>query len=183
MESLYFLIPLFFIIIFAIPISFKLKIALNANAKEMTISLYVFKFCVMLVQGRKIDNKFVMYSLKSHKKLKVDFSNKQLIFYQKLSIWLLDNVNIRKFSIYSVIGSTDAFDSACLAGGMSSLTNIVFAILKSNKPNASFFQCGQVRYNQNIFSCAIYLSFAFSIFDMIYYTIKSLLIKRRVYER
>ena len=59
MESLYFLIPFFLVIILSFPLMLRLRVILDLNEHKGIISLYLFKLKLVLVLFEYIDEKII----------------------------------------------------------------------------------------------------------------------------
>ena len=173
MESLYFLIPLFFIIIFSLPLSIKLKVCLNKN-NDIILSLFLFKIRLILVRVSFINGKLFLFINKNKKEIELFLSQKQIYFVDHLTKNVLQKMQLKKVGVFFRYGNFDAYKTAMICGFINSVENIVFSYLKNYRQTCSFDKKTYYAFNKDVFCFASYISFSISTFDIIYSLIVSL---------
>ena len=184
MESLYFLVPLFFIFLAIFPINIRLKGCLSLSKKIAYITLFVGKFKIKLFKASLKNNKLYISTKHKQKEIELSLSIKQIYFIDQIIDNLKDKVIIRKVVVNTKAGTNDACSTALVCGTIHSLSKILFSKLKTQKFNCSMqsniFPC----FNKPIFLCATYVSLTTNIFDIIYCILISLFaVRRNSYER
>lgn len=184
MESLYFLVLLFFIAIIIIPLSLRIKMALNLYESTAIVSIFLWKIKVVTLKIIVKDKSIFILTKKKKKQLEITLSIKQIYFVEQLTENLKDKLQIRKIAVYSKLGFNDAYKTSMFCGAYISLIKTLFCYIKNKKPTCSLSNYVTPCFNKDAFIVCAYLSSAISLFDLLYTLIISLFsLRRKVYER
>lgn len=184
MESLYFLIPLFFVLILIFPLNISLKLCLDIHKKKGYVSIFLWKLRIILIKVVMRDDKLFIITKKKKKEIELSLSFKQIYFIDYIVENLKDKTRVKKLSINSRIGTKDAYSTAMLCGYVVSIFKWFFAYLKNQKPTASMQINVMPAYNRPVFVICMYLNLTTTLFDLIYSLIISLFsLRSKVYER
>lgn len=185
MESLYFLIPLFFILLIILPFYFKVKVCLNMQKQNGAISIHLFKIRLLLIRFKLQNQNIVIRKKKRKQEMEFQLSEKQVRFLQQFMVQIKDKIRIKYLHSFSKIGVSDALQTALINGAINSLISVAFAYIKNNKPHVSIYVCSFPAFNRNVFVITAESKLSITILDIIYAVIMSLIIIKRseVYER
>ena len=111
MESLYFLIPLFFILLFSFPLLLKLKVCFTKN-NDIILSLYMFKIRLILLKVCFVNGKLFLFVNKNKKEIELSLSTKQIYFVDHLTKNIIQKMQLKKIGIFIRYGSLDAYTTA-----------------------------------------------------------------------
>ena len=180
MENLYFLIPLFFVVIFCIPINFRIKIAINFNKKNIIFSLFLWKIKIVTLQAFIRGTKIFIKS-KKKKQINISFKSKSMQFMENFMTNLKSKIQPKKICIYSRIGLGDAKDTATFCGLVITLAKTIFCYVKNQKPTCSTSSFISPDFKREMQIFCLYTCFSITLFDIVYSLIISLFILRRSY--
>lgn len=184
MESLYLLIPLFFIILLIIPICFNVRIDIDGKKKRIDIILFILKIPVIKLKLLYKNNMIFLYINKKQQDLDIQLSVKQVYFINQFSTNLKDKIQIKYLDISSQIGLNDAYSTAMMCGTLNALIKTLFAFLKTKKYTATFDSKVVPKYNEDVFFIKSQICVKITIYELLYSVCVSLLsLRRRVYER
>lgn len=173
MESLYFLVPLFFIIIFSMPLIIKLKVCLNKD-NNLILALYLFKIRLILLKVCFVNGKLFLFLNKNKKEIELSLSAKQIYFVDHFTENVINKMQLKKVGMYFRYGNYDAFNTATVCGYVNAIENIIFSNLKNYRWSCTFDKRTYCAFNKSVLSFASYISFSISTFDIIYSLIVSL---------
>ena len=174
MESLYFLLPLFFVLLILMPINFKIKTTLNADKKMIYLSIFLWKFKLVLFKIFLNDKKVILYKKKKKKEIEISLSVKQIYFVEQLSNNLKSKTQIHKISFYGKIGLSDAFNTALYCALAISIIETILCYFKNRKPTCSMQNMIMPSYNKKILLFTLYTSVSITLFDLFYSILISL---------
>lgn len=180
MENLFFLIPLFFVVIFCIPINFRIKVALDFGKKNVVISLFLWKLKVKTLQAYVKGTKIFIKS-KKKKQISFSFKSKSMQFMENFMTNLKSKIQPKKICIYSRIGVGDAKDTATLCGLVITLTKTIFCYVKNKKPTCSTNSYISPDFKREMQIFCLYSCLSITLFDILYSLVISLFILRRGY--
>ena len=184
MESLYFLIPLFFIVLMVMPLNIILKTALNVDDNVLLISIFLWKIKLKTIKLTIQENKIFVITTKKKEEIKLTVSDKQIYFVEQLVNNIKDKIQPRKVCVYAKVGVHDAKNTAIVCGTLCSVVKILFCYLKNKKPTCSMYEQIYPCFNQNICIICGYLSLTISLFDILYSLVISLFsLRSKIYER
>ncbi len=185
MESLYLAIPLFFIVVFLIPIIFQMDIKIDGNNKNIFVTLCVYKMKILSLKMLYKDNKVLLYINKKQQDLNIELSQKQVLFIDQFISNIKDKIQITIIEVNASIGIKDnAYQTAMTCGTLNLLIYIIFTILKTNKPTASFYSSVIPLYKEDKFLIKTKICVKISMNELLYSVVISLLsVRRRMYER
>ena len=183
MESLYFLIPLFFVVSLVFPLNFRLKSSVNITKNTSFLAIYLFKIRLVLFKIIYNENKLFVTTKKKKKEIEITISLNEIYFIDTFIENLKEKLQFRKVVINSKLGTNDAASTAILCGTVSSFTNIYCGYLKNKKRTCSFANNVYPCFDKSIYLNCIYLSLTTTLFDLIYSLIISLFgLRRKKYE-
>ena len=167
MESLYFLIPLFFVIMLVFPINFRVKCSINLTANLSYLAIYLFKLRLALFKVVYSEKKLFITTKKKKKEIEITISMNEIYFIDTFLENLKEKVQFRKLCVNSKIGTTDAYKTAIVCGTVSSMANIIFGYLKNKKSTCSFINNITPCFARKIYLNCIYLSVTTTLFYLI----------------
>ena len=184
MESLYFLLALFFIIILFIPLNFRIKGVLNIQSGWLLISIFLWKIKIIFLRLLIKDKTIYITTKKKKKEIQISLSQKQIYFVEQLIENLKNKVQPRKISIYSKIGTFNAAQTALICGSIVAIFKSLFCFVKNKKPTCSMSIHTAPCFNKKVFLICVYSGLTITLFDLIFSLIISLFSLRRMeYER
>lgn len=174
MESLYFLIPLFFVIVFVFPLSLRIKVASDLNKKQMIISAFLWKIKLITVKLYVRDNKIYLITKRKKKEIEIKLSIKEIYFVESIGENLKDKTTLRKLAFWGKVGLVDAKDTAVITGTILIILKSLFAYIKNYKPTCSMSANIEPCYENSVMIICAYVSFTITIFDLLFSLIISL---------
>ena len=184
MESLYFLLPLFFIILFIVPLNFRIKLVFNLFENNILLSFFIWKIKITTLKIMVKDKNIIIITKKKKKEVQFSLSIKQIYFVETLIDNLKNKVQVRKINVNSKIGIIDSAQTAMLCGSVIAMVKTIFCYIKNKKPTCSMDNLTIPCFNKKIFIICTYLSCSITLFDLLYSVIISLFsIRRKVYEK
>ncbi len=174
MESLYFLIPLFFIIICVFPLSIRVKLASDLNKKQAIMSIFLWKIKIIILKIYVKDKKLYLLTKRKKKEIEIKLSIKEIYFVESIGENLKDKTTLRKVNFYGKVGLIDAKNTAVTTGSILIVLKSLFAYLKNYKPTCSMSATIQPCYEDSVFVLCAYVSFTITIFDLLFSLIISL---------
>ena len=174
MESLYFLIPLFFVIIMVFPLSFRIKFALDSNKKQMIVSAFLWKLKLITIKLCVKNNKIYLITKQRKKEIELKLSIKEIYFVESIGENLKDKTTLRKLEFCGKVGLVDAKDTAVITSSILIILKSFFAYIKNYKPTCSMSANIEPNYNSSVMIICGYASFTITIFDLLFSLIISL---------
>lgn len=175
-NSLYYLIPAFFILLVAFPIFFEVRLAYNPMFNRGVVALFVFKnkvlYYIFSFHGGYIE----LQNEKETKTQKLQFQSEQFAVMEEFGRQIKDKIKLKKFYVFYNIGVGDAFLSALVCGLLNQILTYSFLFLKSKKPTASFCVYDTVSYNKEMFEAVSVVQISISFFDVVYSFVYSVII-------
>lgn len=176
MESLYYLIPLFVILVFIMPVFITLKASYNVFNNRGAVGVFLFgkklKSFIFSFSGMSIK----IYNDKGIKEEDIDFESQEAVVVENLVGQIKDKTRLKLLQVNYNIGLGDAFQTAIFCGVVNFCILTFFTRLKSSKPTASMLVCDNIAYNQYVFESAVTLKFSISLFDIAYSFINSVIL-------
>lgn len=185
MESLYLLIPLFFVLCLIIPLSINIRVAFNLRTYTGIVSLYLFKFRIVLMMFRLKDSNIIIQKKNKNTESEIQLSEAQKRFVKQFVIEIKDKLNIKNLSSYTRIGTFDALETSVYNGLLNAVFAIIFGYIKNQKRYAKIDILSYPAYNRSLFLITVSSKLSISFFDIIYaFFIASVITKRsEQYER
>lgn len=178
-NSLYYLIPTFLILLMMTPIFSEVRVSFNPLFNRGVIALFVFRikvfYYIFSFHGKYIE----FQNEKETKRQKLELSSRQFAFVEEFIRQLKDKVRLKKFYIFYNIGTGDAFSSAILCGYINLFLNQFFLKIKNSKPTASCCVYDTVSYNKTQCEVAGRTAISISFFDIAYSFILSVILTSR----
>ncbi len=175
-NSLFYLIPAFFILLVAFPIFFEVRLAYNPMFNRGVVALFVFKkkvlYYIFSFHGGYIE----LQNEKETKTQKLQFQSEQFAVMEEFGRQIKDKIKLKKFYVFYNIGVGDAFLSALVCGLINQILTYSFLFLKSKKPTASFCVYDTASYNKEMFEAVAVVQVSISFFDVVYSFIYSVII-------
>ncbi len=178
MQSLYFLIPTFFILLFLMPIYLQLRVSFNALENSGVFCLYIFKIKIVYYFFSFTNNDIILKNEKRTKEKSYDLGSPEALFFKALTKQIKDKTRLRYLEIYYNIGVGDAFLTSMLCGFINSMILIFFTALKNKKPSASLGLYDSVCFNKTKVEIASGVSLSLSLFDLVYSLLNSVMLTR-----
>ena len=179
MESLYFLIPLFFVMVFVVPLSMRIKFACDINKNQTIISAFLWKLKLITIRLYIKDNKIYLITKHKEKEIEIKLSIKEIYFVESIGENLKDKTTLRKLAFWGKIGLIDAKDTALSTGSLLVALKCIFAYIKNYKPTCSMSANITPIYDDSVLLFCGYLSFSITLFDLLFSLIISLFSLRR----
>ena len=184
MESLYFLLPLFFILLLIVPLNFKIKLVFNLFENNVLISFFIWRIKISTLKITLKNNNIIIITKKKKKEVQFSLSIKQIYFVETLIDNLKNKIQAKKINVNSKIGLIDSAQTAMMCGSFISMVKIIFCYIKNKKPTCSMDNLTMPCFNKKIFIICTYLSCSITAFDLLYSVIISLFsLRRKVYEK
>ena len=184
MESLYFLLPLFFIVILILPLNFRIKLCFNAQKEIVYVSIFLWEIKLILFKIFPKDKSIIVTTKKHKKEIEFSLSIKQIYFVEQLTNNLKSKTQIRKVCVYGRVGYYDAFKTAMTCATIISFIEMVFCYLKNKKPTCAMQNCIYPCFNKDIMLFSLYASLSITLFDLLYSVVISLFsLRSKKYER
>ena len=186
MESLFLLIPLFFIVIILVPISLKIRLSYNVEKNRGVSSIYIGPIKIFLFIFKIKGKAIIVKTKKKRREIDIDFSDKQMRFIEEFTKQIEQKIRIKKFYIMGRIGLFSADKNAIIVSFISIISKIFLSILKTKKSYAQNLKAEfYPAFNQDVFQLSGFGKISISIFDILYSLIMSTVIIRRseLYER
>lgn len=174
MESLYFLIPLFFVVLMVFPLSLRVKLALDVNKKQAITSIFLWKIKLITLKIYIKDNKLYLLTKRKKKEIEIKLSIKEIYFVESIGENLKDKTTLRKVNFYGKVGLDDAKNTAVATGSILIALKTLFAYLKNYKPTCVMSANISPCYENSVFILCAYVSFTITIFDLLFSLIISL---------
>ena len=176
METLYYLIPLFIILLCMMPICITVKGSYNVFKNRGALGIFIF--------GKKIKSlRFVLshMSIKIYeegecKEEDINFESKEAILTKNLISEVKEKTKLKLLRVNYNIGIGNAFQTAMICGFINFAILTFFTRLKCAKPTASLLVCDNIAYNQTVFETAVTLKASISLFDLVYSFINSVIL-------
>lgn len=176
MDSLYLLIPTFFIVLFLSPVLVQARITFNLQSKSGVLCLYIFGIKILYylyqLQGKTI----ILKNQKQTKQKSLSFEDKDLLFVENLSKQIKDKTRLKDLYVFYNLGAGDAFLSAMLGGILNVVVLTFFTSLKSKKPTASLGIYDTISYNKTLFEIALKGKISISLIDIVYSLLNSVIL-------
>ena len=184
MESLYFLLPLFFIVALVIPLNIKIKLCFNAQNEMVYVSIFLWKLKLVLFKIFSKDKSIIVTTKKHKKEIEFSLSIKQIYFVEQLTNNLKSKTQIKKICIYGKVGLVDAYKTAMACSTLITFIEIIFCYIKNKKPTCSMENNISPCFNKDIMLFSLYASFSITLFDLLYSIVISLFsLRSKKYER
>lgn len=179
MDSLYFLIPTFFIILLVLPIFLEIRVSFNVLDKSGVFCIYLFKkklqYFIFEIDGREIRLKDEQQTQEKQ----IDFDSPELAFYEQLSTQIKDKTRLRFLEIFYNIGLGDAYLTGLVCGALNVAILIFFSSLKNSKPTASLALYNTSSFNKTVAEIAGVINLSISLFDVVYSLLNSVILSMK----
>ncbi len=178
-QSLYFLIPTFFILLLLLPIFLGLKVSYNILENSGAFCLYVFKikikYFLFEIHGRQIKLK----NEKQTTEKDIEFNSPEIALLENFGKELKSKARLKFFEIYYHIGLDDAYLTSMVCGYINIILLILFTKIKDNRPTASLGVYDNISYNAKRFEVASNICISLSLFDVVYSFLNSLILSKK----
>ncbi len=177
--SLYFLIPMFFILLLVFPVFAEIRVSFNPIYNRGVIALFIFRknilYYIFSFHGKYIE----LTNKKETKFQKLEFESAQFAFIEEFINEIKDKTRLKKIYIFYNIGTGDAFSTAMLCGAINQALLQLFLHIKSLKPTASLCVYDTASYNNEVFEVAGRMNVSISFFDVVYSFILSVILTKK----
>lgn len=179
MNSLYFLIPTFFIILLVLPIFLEVRLSFNVLDKSGVFCVYLFKkklqYFIFEIDGKEIRLK----DEKQTQQKQIDFDSPELALYEEFAAQIKDKTRLRYLDVFYNIGIGDAYLTSMICGALNVAILIFFTSLKNSKPTASLALYNTSSFNRTVAELAGVINLSISLFDVVYSFIISVILSRK----
>lgn len=179
MDSLYFLIPSFFIILLALPIFLEVRLSFNVIDKSGVFCIYFFKkelqYFIFEIDGREIKIKDEHQTQQKQ----IDFDSPELALYEEFAAQIKDKTRLRYLEIFYNIGLSDAYLTGVVCGALNVAILTFFTSLKNTKPTASLALYNTSSFNKTVAELAGVVNLSISLFDIVYSFIISVILSKK----
>jgi len=179
MNSLYYLIPVFFIILFLLPIFVKVKATYNLIDNVGGAGFFIFGLKIVSLKFSLNAFGIKIYKDDEIKKEKFDFESEEAVFMGNFLKQIKQKIHLKLLQIYYNIGLNDAFQTAMVCGYINLVIMIFFTRIKSIKPTASLFLGDNPSFNQSVFQFVFSLKISISLVDIVYSFLNSVILTLR----
>ena len=185
MQSIWFIILLFFLILFIIPIFAKAYISFDILKNLGTVLMYILFFKIISYKIRFQKGQIVVYTSKDKQEVELKVSDKQLRFIKQMSVQLKEKIILKNVIMYSRIGAGDASNTALATGLFNALVSCFMGYVKNTKKTAKMQIINNPNYNGYDLTISAKVCCFITIFDVLYALIMSFVIIKRSekYER
>ncbi len=180
MDSLYYLIPMFFIILLTVPLFIQLRVTFRLEDLSGVICLYIFKIKIVYYMYQIKGKKIILQNEKKTKVKEFDFDPSQLVIAQIFKAQLKDKTRVKELFVFYNIGLGDAFLSSMVGGLINVGVLTFFTMLKNTRPTASMGIYDTISYNREVFEVAGKGSVSISLFDVVYSLIMSVILIKKL---
>lgn len=176
----YLFIPFVVIVLFMLPIKFKVHFAFNVLERDGAFSFFLFNFKLMhqrfFIKGKKI----LLQNEKKADVIEIGPNSKEVVFLEVFSNVLRRKTRLKTLFLFYNIGIGDAFFSSMLGGIINLASLIFFTNLKNTRPTASMGVYDTISYNRQVLEFAVNGGASISLFDGVYSFVISLMITNRI---
>ena len=176
MQSLYYLIPMFLIILFIFPLILQVRVSFSLEDFSGVICLFIFKIKVKYYMYQIKGSKIILQNEKQTKIKEFEFDPSQLVIAQIFKSQLKNKARVKELFVFYNIGLGDAFRSAMVGGVINTAVLTYFTMLKNKRPTASFGIYDTISYNREVFEVAGKGSVSISLFDVAYSLLMSVIL-------
>ncbi len=176
MQSLYYLIPMFLIILFIFPLIIQVRVSFNLEELSGVICLFIFKIKVKYYMYQIKGKKIILQNEKQTKIKEFEFDPSQLVIAEIFKSQLKNKARVKELFVFYNIGLGDAFRSAMVGGVINTAVLTYFTMLKNKRPTASFGIYDTISYNREVFEVAGKGSISISLFDVAYSLLMSVIL-------
>lgn len=179
MQSLYFFIPFFVIILLLLPIIFEVRLSYNFLSNSGVLCVYVFKIKLIYFFFEISDRQIKLKNQKQTSQKQLDFDSPEIALYEEFVSQIKDKTRLKFLELYYNIGLGDAFLTSIVCGMIDVLALIFFTGIKNKKPTASLGVYDTVSYNKKEAEVAVDLSVSISLFDVVYSFVNSVMLSKK----
>ncbi|MDD4815837.1 MAG: hypothetical protein PHQ62_01685 [Clostridia bacterium] len=108
----------------------------------------------------------IVRTKKERKQIEYQFTDPKLKFYEDFTLKLRQKTMLKQLTIFSKIGTNDAFESAILSSFFDIFFHILSAYIKNIKPSSKIKINTSTVFNENVFLVYFFSKFSISIFDV-----------------
>ncbi len=176
----YLFIPFFIIVLFMLPIKFKVKFSCNLLNRNGAFGIFLFKKKLMHQRFWLKNGKILLQDENEVKTMEIEFDSKEVIFVDVFTKLIKNKTRLKELYLFYNVGLADAFSSAMFAGIINLACLILFTNLKNTRPTASMAVYDTVSYNRAVLEFAVKTHISISLFDVAYSFIICLIITNRI---
>ena len=182
MQSPYFLILAFFIILLLFPFPIGIKADYSPYKNLGFLAIKIFKKRIQLFEFEFEKLGIVLHTKKGKKyqPLELDFNKRKLVYFENLFFQFTDKIKIKYMSFVSKIGMEDAFKTAMTIGGLNQIFYSFFGYMKNDKQTATIIIDSVPEWKKRTFEMSICFKFSVSIYEILYCLLFANLKARRV---
>jgi len=177
--SLFYIIPMLFILLIAFPIFVELRASFNPLYNRGVIALFIFKKQIFYFQFSLNGKYITIQNQNGNETKKLEFSSPEVAVVEEFLNQLKDKIRLKRCFIFYNIGLGDAFNSAMVCGLLNQVLLQMFLVLKSHKPTASLCVYDTVSYNKVEFELAGDILISVSFFEIAYSYLYSVILTKK----
>ena len=170
MQSPYFLILAFVLILllYPVPIGVKVDYSLDNNAGKFVFKIFNKEIKLLSFQFEKFG--IAIFTKKSKKFIAFEFevNKRKLVYFENLFFQFKDKIKIKYMAFNSKIGTLDAFKTAMIIGVLNQLFYSFFSYMKNDKQTATLIVDGKPEWEKKVFEISICFNLTVSIFEILY---------------
>lgn len=179
MQSLYFLIPTFLILLLMVPIFLEVKVSFNAIDNRGTFCIRVFKINLQYFFFEIDGNQIKIKNKEAVDEKELSFDSPEVALYEQFAAEIKDKTRLRFLEVNYNIGLDDAFLTSMVCGMIDVAALIFFTAIKNKKPTASLAIYDTVSFNKKEAEVAVDLSVSISLFDVVYSFVLSVILSKK----
>ena len=179
MKELYYLIPLFFVLLFVLPVFISVKASYNVLKNRGAMGIFLFGKKIKSLRFALNGSSIKIYEDGEVIEEEIEFNGEEAVLIEEIMKQIKKKVRIKSLQINYNIGLGDAFQTAMLCGAINFAVLTAFTRLKCGKPTVSLLICDNVAYNQTVFEFAISSKISISLIDLVYSFMNSVILTLR----
>ena len=179
MQIFWYALIVFFLLLLIVPIFVKGYFYFDVLGNLGAISLFVFFIKIIAYKVKIEKGRLVFFTEKNRKEVPLEISQKQLRFLEQFGVQIKQKLIVRKITIFTRIGTKDAYAAAMLNGLFNAITLGVLSYVKNMKNEVSTNFARNPNYNGNDFTVSAQINGNVTIFDVLYALIMSFIIIKR----
>lgn len=179
MQSLYFLIPTFFILLLMLPVFLEVKLSYNILENSGVICIYLAKIKLKYYLFEIYKNSVRLKDEESVSEKQLDFSSPEIALIEEFSRQVKQKARLKYLEVWYHLGLEDTFLTSMVSGFVNAFLLIFFTSLKNSRPTASLGVYDNVSFNSKVAELAADFCVSLSLFDVVYSFLNSLILSKK----
>lgn len=180
MQSLYYLIPTFIIILLIAPVFIHVRLTFNMQDLSGVLCFYLYKIKIKYFMYQIKGKTIILKNEKETKVQELEFDAGQLIIVEQFLQQIKQKSRLKELFVFYNIGVGDAFLSSMIGGAINTFVLTLFTTIKNKKPTASMGIYDTISYNREIFEIAAKGAISISLFDIAYSLVISVILSKKI---